>query len=74
MLLDNPRERRRGWKGMLNPDTAAVEASSDLTGGFRAGMGSSEFSWIERSVTRCGLSQRGGRGVGHSFQPRQSKK
>lgn len=69
--LGQTRVRGCGWKGMLNPGTAAP---ADLTGSFRAGMGTSEFPWIQQSVTRCGLSQREGRGGGHSFQPRQSKK
>lgn len=67
-------EKQEQVEGDAEPRCTAGEASVDLTGSFRAGMGSSELSWIEWSVTRWGLSQGGVRGVGCSFPLRQSKK
>lgn len=41
------REAGLGIKGTLIPDAAALEASADLASSFRAGAGTSEFSWSE---------------------------
>ena len=55
------REAGLGVKGMLISDAAAVEVSTDLTGGFRAGRGILELSRVEVNSYKIWVAL--GRGV-----------